>query len=234
MDRAEGSVYDPATLHKYSYSNGDPVNRIDPSGRMSSEMLVGLAVAGIIAAISTIYVAYRLTRPMPTRFVSFEWKNKWTFRKESLSIEEIQETKDLALESFRAAFAGFGVVITNGQGSNRIIVDGFSGGSDVGMTLPLQNYSYVYYEDISVLANRIGHNCGIDDRNEVVRGIGKGIGRVAAHEFGHQGWPTFTIHNVDDPNSYDYRDGGDSWALYYGELHWSEASLVGMRRDLTH
>jgi RHS repeat-associated protein len=232
MDRAEGSVYDPATLHKYLYSNGDPVNRIDPSGRMSSEMLVGLAVASIIAAITVIGVVYKLTRPMPTRFVSFEWKNKWTFRNENLSIEEIQETKNLALESFRMAFVGFGVVVTNGQGGNRIIVDGFSGGSEVGMTPPLQNYSYVYYDDIRILADRIGHDCGIDERNEVLRGIGKGIGRVAAHEFGHQGFPTFTIHNTDDPNSYDYRDGGDTWALYYGELHWSERSLEGMRRDL--
>jgi len=34
-DPHEGSVFDPATLHKYLYAANDPVNKIDPSGLMS-------------------------------------------------------------------------------------------------------------------------------------------------------------------------------------------------------
>jgi RHS repeat-associated protein len=32
-DPEDGFPTDPASLHKYLYANGDPVNRIDPSGR---------------------------------------------------------------------------------------------------------------------------------------------------------------------------------------------------------
>lgn len=33
MDPYEGSILDPATLHKYVYTQNDPVNAVDPSGR---------------------------------------------------------------------------------------------------------------------------------------------------------------------------------------------------------
>ena len=36
-DPEEGIPTDPATLHKYAYSGGDPVNRIDPRGREDEE-----------------------------------------------------------------------------------------------------------------------------------------------------------------------------------------------------
>jgi hypothetical protein len=32
-DPEDGVAHDPASLHKYLYSNGDPVNGIDPWGR---------------------------------------------------------------------------------------------------------------------------------------------------------------------------------------------------------
>ena len=41
-DPEEGYSKDPKSLHKYLYANGDPINRIDPSGRSGS----GTAVAG--------------------------------------------------------------------------------------------------------------------------------------------------------------------------------------------
>ena len=34
MDTYEGSIYDPDTLHKYLYANGNPVTYSDPSGNM--------------------------------------------------------------------------------------------------------------------------------------------------------------------------------------------------------
>jgi hypothetical protein len=34
-DPEDGRAKDPASLHKYLYSNGDPVNRADPRGRES-------------------------------------------------------------------------------------------------------------------------------------------------------------------------------------------------------
>lgn len=35
-DSYEGLIHDPASLHKYLYANGDPVNKIDPSGNQAT------------------------------------------------------------------------------------------------------------------------------------------------------------------------------------------------------
>jgi RHS repeat-associated protein len=58
QDSYEGSAEEPASLHKYSYGNNDPVNRIDPSGHMSfKQKLAALAIITILAAIPTLYSA---------------------------------------------------------------------------------------------------------------------------------------------------------------------------------
>jgi hypothetical protein len=59
-------------------------------------------------------------------------------------------------------------------------------------------------------------------RQTIIEGIGRGIGRVAAHEFGHQILNTSLVHNTDDENSYEYPTP-DRAAQYYGELHWTTA-----------
>ncbi len=41
MDTYEGSIYDPDTLHKYLYANGNPVTYSDPSGNMFGAALAG-------------------------------------------------------------------------------------------------------------------------------------------------------------------------------------------------
>jgi RHS repeat-associated protein len=55
MDADEGSTKDPGTLHKYLYSRGDPVGRIDPSGHDSiAEFSVSFAINATLNAMSTI------------------------------------------------------------------------------------------------------------------------------------------------------------------------------------
>ena len=56
-------------------------------------------------------------------------------------------------------------------------------------------------------------------RAAIVDAIGRGLGRVAAHEFGHQilgGGP----HNDRDENSYEF-GSPDRAARYYGRLQWT-------------
>ena len=36
-DPEDGKIKDPQSLHKYLYSGGDPINRIDPRGREAYE-----------------------------------------------------------------------------------------------------------------------------------------------------------------------------------------------------
>jgi hypothetical protein len=59
-------------------------------------------------------------------------------------------------------------------------------------------------------------------RRTIIEGIGRGIGRVAAHEFGHQILSVGLVHNSGDENSYEY-PSPDRAAQYYGDLHWTSA-----------
>ena len=59
-------------------------------------------------------------------------------------------------------------------------------------------------------------------RRTIIEGIGRGIGRVAAHEFGHQILSVGLVHNSGDENSYEF-PSPDRAAQYYGELHWTTA-----------
>jgi hypothetical protein len=59
-------------------------------------------------------------------------------------------------------------------------------------------------------------------RAEVIEALGRGIGRVAIHEFAHQLLPKSAIHDSRDRSSYE----GNSPALiegYFGDLHWDLA-----------
>ena len=59
-------------------------------------------------------------------------------------------------------------------------------------------------------------------REELIAALGRGIGRVAIHEFLHQLLPKAPTHDSKDRGSYE----GNSPALiegYFGELHWDIA-----------
>jgi hypothetical protein len=59
-------------------------------------------------------------------------------------------------------------------------------------------------------------------RAAIVEAIGKGIGRVAAHELAHQILNIGAVHNPQDEESYEY-PSPDRAAQYYGTLHWTTA-----------
>ena len=59
-------------------------------------------------------------------------------------------------------------------------------------------------------------------RAAVVEGIGRGVGRVAIHEFMHQILGNAIAHNDQDINSYEYGNP-ERRSQYYGDLHWTTA-----------
>lgn len=66
-------------------------------------------------------------------------------------------------------------------------------------------------------------------RAGIVESIGRGVGRVAIHEFLHQLLPKFAVHDSKDRESYE----GNSPALiegYFGDLHWDIAAPELQRR----
>jgi RHS repeat-associated protein len=56
VDPYSGNMQDPQSLHKYAYVHNNPVNGIDPSGRMFTVM----GVVKVVAIIAVLYFAARL------------------------------------------------------------------------------------------------------------------------------------------------------------------------------
>ena len=59
-------------------------------------------------------------------------------------------------------------------------------------------------------------------RPAIVDAMGRGIGRVAVHEFMHQILGTSIGHDDSDANSYEYGNP-ERRSQYYGDLHWTTA-----------
>ena len=70
--------------------------------------------------------------------------------------------------------------------------------------------------------NAIQHAPPGASRRDVIDGIGRGIGRAAAHELAHQIlWPALREDRSDE-DSYEYFTS-DRPSQYYGDLHWTRA-----------
>ena len=59
-------------------------------------------------------------------------------------------------------------------------------------------------------------------RQQIILALGRGIGRVAVHEFMHQMLGPLAAHNNNDLDSYEY-GRPDRPSQYYGDLHWTTA-----------
>lgn len=66
-------------------------------------------------------------------------------------------------------------------------------------------------------------------RGDVIAAVGRGVGRVAIHEFIHLFLPQAPIDGIDDALSYEYGHGGRR-EQYYGELRWGFAKGALLRK----
>ena len=66
-------------------------------------------------------------------------------------------------------------------------------------------------------------------RQDVIGAIGRGVGRVAIHEFTHLFLPRVPIDATDDPLSYEYGHAARR-EQYYGELRWGFAKPMLLRQ----
>jgi len=62
-DAFEGSIYDPSSLHKYTYAGNDPINHTDPTGKFTA-IEAFIAVATVTAIVLLVYGYKHIGKPM--------------------------------------------------------------------------------------------------------------------------------------------------------------------------
>lgn len=192
QDVYEGNSSDPLTLHKYLYANADGVNTIDPSGNFSiAEALITVSIITVLVTLSSCR-AVPLPRP---RVVSFIWDvtdDNWRKAADPLQISESDKEliKQNLYQSFSDAFRGFAVRIAEGEGTNRIRIGyshrGDSGDPDTTGSTVGQNSDIYLHAAFAVARARGSEFNPVKTGQEVIQGVGRGLGHTAAHEFFHQ------------------------------------------------
>lgn len=85
---------------------------------------------------------------------------------------------------------------------------------------PLGGVGTISFHTLAALA--VGYAPAGTSRRDLVEAIGRGIGRVAAHELAHQILPHGNFHLSTDEASYDFA-GANRTRHFYGPLHWDLA-----------
>ncbi len=174
--------------------------------------------------------------------VSMSFGNSWTIAGERLTADEQRSVRDAAVRTLHEAFAGFDVEIVEAErgAPHKILVEDtpysapmyFSG---VGVTLPTTTVSSVRADgllgaELSVIGCESVTRCGAKTRQELLIGLGVGIGATAAHELGHQRGLDFTRHAACD-DCYDSARS-TSYTHFFGRKRWSGEALRIMRLRL--
>jgi hypothetical protein len=191
-----------------------------------------LAVAAVLITV-TVFGALRWQGRRSTVHIGF-WYDDVPFALPSdatarlggpLTGPELASIEQLSRAELERAFAEFRISVTQDrlafwrvrvvQSLNRDMNSGESMGLG-----PLGGTGAVGFATVAVKATQYAEPGA--PRQRVIDGIGRGIGRVAAHEFAHQILGVSVGHNKDDPDSYEY-PSPDRASQYYGELHWTIA-----------
>jgi RHS repeat-associated protein len=236
QDSYEGNSTDPLSLHKYIYANADGINKIDPSGKFSLvQALIVVSVGMIVATMSSCTSFYQLLND--SRKISLNWQiNNWAIairRNDSLlDSNEIDDIKRITKEIITKAFTGYEVTISEGETGNRMYIKNFYDANVGGFTqLPGATYSDIYYDSLKEKADDYAKERSIDDRKQIINGMGRAIGNTIAHEFLHQ-LNALASHNSTDRMSYDYH-AFDRWEQFYGEdFHWSPTAKAELDKRL--
>jgi hypothetical protein len=163
-----------------------------------------------------------------------------------VSASEQALVKRTALQTLRRAYEGFGVQFSERAArdvSDRVIkVEDTPYGHPpllyfgaAGMTFPATTVSSVRFDVLCVAELSVAHcrnaaSCDTKTREELLEGLGRGVGATAAHELGHQAGFEFAIHSSCD-DCFDGRSAVTG-VHFFGVKHWSDNATVRMRRVL--
>lgn len=155
-----------------------------------------------------------------------------------LGAADIEAIEQMARGEVSRAFAGLRIAVTDRRDAFwrvRVMREIRSpGGVGRGNRIPISGESYGLGPlggggSVSFLVAALGavaHAPAGASRQEIVDGMGRGVGRAAVHEFAHA---IVNANHSTDERSYEYRNS-DRVAQYYGDVHWANAGPLLQRR----
>jgi hypothetical protein len=144
-----------------------------------------------------------------------------------LTGEDVEAIERTAREELRRAFAAFRIDIVDGRRGFwrvRVVHDvapqshALAGVGESVALGPLGGAGFVDFVSVAFAAVRYAPSSAT--RRDMIDAIGRGVGRVAAHELGHQILGPIAAHNDFDGDSYE-NGTPERASQYYGELYWT-------------
>ncbi len=154
-----------------------------------------------------------------------------------LTVPEVEAIKRTSREELTRAFSGLRVTVTERREAPwtvrvQLALERRKGQKlpNAGETFamgPLGARSLVDFTEVLMAA--IAHAPAGTTRQQLVAGIGRGVGRVAVHELAHGILGAGAMDNQTDDHSYEYFTHNRP-SQYFGELHWTRAWPVLVER----
>jgi len=154
-----------------------------------------------------------------------------------LDASEFETIKQTSRRELAQAFSGLKIRITDGRGGRHTVRVQLSIERRKGQRLPNAGETFAMgpfgarslVDFTEVLMAAIAHAPAGTTREQLVAGIGRGIGRVAVHELAHSFLGVQAMDNRTDDRSYEYFTHNRR-SQYFGQLHWAGAWPVLVER----
>jgi hypothetical protein len=176
--------------------------------------------------------------------VALMFEDDWRIGSLPMTEDERRLVQRVALRTLETAYAGFDVQF-GGDGERVIRVENaryvspgpgaMAVAGAVGVTYPVFRESTVHPETLfgaELLAAGCPEldACATKSRQQLLEGLGHGIGATAAHELGHQAGLRFSRDSLCDECYDGHR--ATTYVHFFGVKRWSTDALSVMRREL--
>lgn len=232
-DTYEGDRQSPASLHKYLYTNANPINSSDPTGHFDIGLPAMMALSAAVIALAAITVLHVF--PYSDRFglvwdSDIDWSGPLQdggAPGEAFTSSQIQEIKQQAAASYTLAFAKYLVNVVSGVGYHTIQVDNMKyvdpkGNAGDGHT-DMAGVSHTSHAHYPNLLDDAKHVVGDSDLEQLALAVGRGIGNTAAHEIGHQ-YALSRMHGTEVGEEFYEHNGATPAFFCANALNWTEES----------
>jgi hypothetical protein len=154
-----------------------------------------------------------------------------------LTASEVDAIKQISRDELTRAFSGLKVTFTDSRDVRWTVGVQLALERRKGQRLPNAGETFAMgplgarslIDFTEVLMAALAHAPAGTTRQQLVAGIGRGVGRVAVHELAHGILGAGAMDNQTDDHSYEYFTHNRP-SQYYGELHWARAWPVLVER----